>query len=492
MAIKRKNVILLHLESVSRSTLWQYRCELGTVWRLMSSSRQFNRFFTSSTSTEMSIADLMYGDAGIKDANPVFRLARRGFTLADVGGHLNELVRDNGYRYLHLGSSPYSPRLNSVNDTMVAINEPNVPTLCEKALAHFVESKNRGVPFFAYFWDDSSHLAYVSPFKEKAPGVPERLRTAYALIDASLNRLLSGLSQAGLWDDTIIVGFGDHGDEAWTHDLNRGYCHSIVPYSSITWTPMFIYDPERWSGGIDSRLVSMVDLKQTVLSMLCPDVPPLPRRPYGGIDIFKEKRDFAFSQNMFALQREYSDPEQGMVKGYAVTDGDYRLLVSSGGCNPEAAGGMALYCDQVDPSNSLNLLKFFRLDREGGIRRFVPPPDATAKHFSYTFSPPRVESLIAAYNRLRPRLQAFIKEKEAAALDEYEKIQTLSVDELLDCWREKVMALSGKEIDNSREYRQRLKAALHIELTKQEFMQQKEYQLFPQKMFTQVRQDRIL
>jgi len=103
-----------------------------------------------------------------------------------------------------------------------------------------------------------------------------------------------------------------------------------------------------------------------------------------------------------------------------------------------------------------------------------------------------VESLIAAYNRLRPRLQAFIKEKEAAALDEYEKIQTLSVDELLDCWREKVMALSGKEIDNSREYRQRLKAALHIELTKQEFMQQKEYQLFPQKMFTQVRQDRIL
>lgn len=89
-------------------------------------------------------------------------------------------------------------------------------------------------PFYAYFWDDSSHLAFSSQFKDDAPSVPERLRIAYALIDASLNRLLSGLAELGLWDNTIIIGFGDHGDEAWSHGLNRRYCHSLSPYASLT------------------------------------------------------------------------------------------------------------------------------------------------------------------------------------------------------------------------------------------------------------------
>ncbi|MDR1535486.1 MAG: sulfatase-like hydrolase/transferase, partial [Planctomycetota bacterium] len=396
---KPKNLIVIHLESISRTNLWQYRNDLGTVWRLMSRSLQFNRFFSSATSTVMAYTDLSYGDSSLFDSCPVFPLTKRYPKNKEAFSELWVECLARGYRVFNFSSSPYHKRVEDAGKFGAAVNNPDIPVLCEKALGRMAAAKREGWRFYAYFWDDSSHLAYPSPIKDRAEGVAGRLRRAYALIDASLNRLLSGLVELGLWDETVVIGFGDHGDEAWSHGLNRGYCHCLVPYASLAWTPMFIFDPGRFPPAITGQLASMVDLKATALGLLFPDQPSqFPRTPFSGLDLFRERREFAFSQNMFALQREYSDPERGMIKGYAATDGDYRLVVSSGGRKPEE-GGMELYCDQADPANSLNLLKFFRLDREGGIRRFVQPPEAVASNFTCVFEPPRVESLRAAFNR---------------------------------------------------------------------------------------------
>lgn len=417
----RKNLLVVHLESISRANLWQYRNELGTVWRLMSSALQFNRFFTNSTSTEMTVNDLVFGDSSTRDACTTFKASKTYYDTDKFTGLGPELIK-HGYQYLHFATSPYSPEREVSNSTTVIINNPNVPIVCEKALAHMAAAKRENRRFYAYFWDDSSHLAYISPHKEAALGLGGKFRAAYALEDASINRLLSGMAELGLWEDTIIVGFGDHGDEAWSHGLNRGYCHSIPPYASVSWTPMFIYDQGQFEGGMTNSLACVTDLKHTLWRLLLPEAPPQEKTsPFSGIDLFGETRDIAFSQNMFALQRERSDPEQGMVKGYAATDGNYRLVVSSGGGDLER-GGMELYCDQVDPANSLNLLRFFKLNRHGDIHRFAPPAEAAAKHFSSVFGQTQVNSLITAFGKLKPALAQFVKDKETEALKEYRKV----------------------------------------------------------------------
>lgn len=421
----KRNILVVHLESLSRSNIWQYRNELRTVWRLFSTSLQFDRFFCNSTSTTMSMTDFRFGDSSVHDCCPSYDLSKKlPYGTRCFKALPREIFdRDQSYAALTFHSSPYSPGVEKSDDFGSYINCPDGLLLSKKALSLMAKTKKGGRPFYAYFWDDASHLAFRCARKNNAPTVAERLRAAFSIIDNSLASLLSGMSELGLLENTIIVGFGDHGDEPWSHGLNRGYSHALPPYASQTWTPMFIHVPDRLESGRTSQLASMVDLKKTILHLLFPAPEYSSRRtPFEGIDLLGEKRTVAFSQNMFALQRERSDPERGMVKGYAVTDGEYRLVVASGG-DWEKAMGMSLYYDQSDPSNSFNLLKFFRLDRRSGeIRKFSPPPEAVARHFVHVFGASQVESLKDTYHRLRQALREYVAMKERLAFDDFQQI----------------------------------------------------------------------
>lgn len=473
----KKNILFLHLESISRANLWQYRNELGTVWRLMSGSYRFDRFITASTSTTMTMSDFAYGDSSVLDACPTYKASRMpGNTFAY--NNVKRIFLQHGHRLLSYHSSQYSPRRENVTADVSFISEPNIPALCEAALAQFAQSRKEKRPFCAYFWDASSHLAYVSPHKDKPDSLADRLRVAYSLVDASLNRLLSGMAEMGIWDDTVIVGFGDHGDEAWSHGFNRGYCHSIVPYASVTWTPMFIYHPSVLGQGATKALASSVDIKKTALNLFFPGAGDADNAsPFAGIDLLNGKQDVVFSHNMFALQKELSDPEQGMIKGYAAVDADYRLVVSSGGDNPRQ-GGMELYHEQSDPSNSLNLLKFFKLDRSGDIREFSPPPDAVGKHFNATFRPEAVDDIRAAFGKLKPLLAEHVKERETRALERYQYVTSADADVLI---RDALELLARDGRTGKEENLRNMFAAL-----KKEFADTPP-QLFPEKAFTMVR-----
>lgn len=443
-------------------------------------SLQFNRFFTNSTSTEMTINDVLFGDSSVKDLCPTFAASKSHLDPVRFLGLPFE-CGNNGYRYLSFATSPYGVKREAVTQNVVAVNDPNVQVACEKALFHMAVAKLEKRPFFTYFWDNSSHLASRSPQKETVENVAEKIRIGYALVDASVNRLLAGMAQLGLWEDTIIIGFGDHGDEPWSHGLNRGYCHSLSPYASVCWTPMFIYDQGGLEVGKKDNLASAIDLRYTIWPLLFPEAPPLEKAsPFSGIDLFRETRDIAFSQNMFALQREQCDPEKGMSKGYAATDGVYRLVVSSGANHPEQTG-MSLYCDQADPSNSLNLLKFFKMDRHGTIQHFAHPPEAVGKHFSGVFGPSQVDSLIAAYNNLKPLLVQFIKKKEEEALERYQDIRTNSEEKL----SQRLFDGYGRRHeyhDSSVTAKDYIPMATKIKTA----ISQSEPQLFPEKAFTVV------
>lgn len=426
----RKNLILLHLESISNTILWQYRSELATIWRLMQQSFVYTRFYSSSVSTDTVLEELSTGCSDAFDGATLFTKRWEQSTNNPKKNSLATFAKLAGYNYRRLAENPFAPPCSKWPDD----SHPDFDMLLLGAKERLKQLSTLGKPFIFRYRVVVSHMAYDDSVKIRAKTFSERFRLGYMRQDQAINTILSTLIEYGLWENSIIVCYGDHGDELWSHGLNRGYCHAIIPYASLCSVPLFIYEHGAPPGTSD-RLVSTIDLRESLIKRLIPDfdpsqvnlqgvfdgpppegwprdaMPPFRETPFNGIDAFNEKRDLAFTFNLFALQLEYSDLEAGLTKGYSVTDGTYRVVVSSGGAYPKN-GGLEFFCDRLDPFNSRNLLDFFKLDANGDIKEFYPPPEAFVREFSLIFKERAIEHLKVTFGRLKLALHEYVRDKE--------------------------------------------------------------------------------
>lgn len=405
----------MHLESISNTILWEYRAELPTVWRLMQQSMFYSRFNAASTSTTMCIDAITRGNCTIDD-----RLSRYKAQTKNPYEYWNLFhdIAHYGYEVKRFFLDHFTTRGVIDRGPWFITNDTNAFNQgLRKCLSNW---RATGKNFFIHFQNDIAHMAFDDEVKIRAKSFSERFRLAYMQLDASINFLLQQLAEFGFWENTLIVCYGDHGDELWGHSLTRGFCHAIAPYASLVWTPLFIYDNGR-TVGVSDQLVSAVDLRETLVKAIIPDFrcPPegFPFRtiPFSGRDIASEKNEYVFSQNLYGLQLEYADLEQALTKGYSVTDGIYRLVAASGGKRPKD-GGMEFYYDRLDPTNSRNLLDFFQLGVDGEIIGFAPPPEATSEEFKLLFTPETVRHMTESFHALRRELRNYVRAKEAEAL----------------------------------------------------------------------------
>lgn len=58
--------------------------------------------------------------------------------------------------------------------------------------------------------------------------------------------------------NTLIVGYGDHGDSLYSHGFQHNMCHGEPPYCPMCWTPCFIYDGV--TAATYENVASLVDL----------------------------------------------------------------------------------------------------------------------------------------------------------------------------------------------------------------------------------------
>lgn len=167
--------------------------------------------------------------------------------------------------------------------------------------------------------------------------------SSVSYMDAQLGKVLDGLEQQGLADDTIVVLWGDHG---W-HLGDHGSWTKHSNYEQANRIPIIIVAPGVTKpGSVTHQLAETVDIYPT-LAALAGLAPPKTSQPIDGLDLTpvmldeqKRIRDYAY--------HAYS--KQGRM-GRAIRDSRYRLVEWS---NDEEVE-YELYDYQEDPLETVNI-----------------------------------------------------------------------------------------------------------------------------------------
>jgi arylsulfatase A-like enzyme/Tfp pilus assembly protein PilF len=147
--------------------------------------------------------------------------------------------------------------------SLSAIQRPGNEVL-DKALPWIEQAGSS--PFFAWIhlYDPHSPYRPPEPFESRYKGHPYNGEIAFA--DSQIARLVSVLQARGLYDRTVIVVLGDHGESLGDHGESS---HGFFVYNSVTHVPFLIRAP--FTGAAHRRVadpVRSVDVMPTVLDLL--------------------------------------------------------------------------------------------------------------------------------------------------------------------------------------------------------------------------------
>lgn len=166
----------------------------------------------------------------------------------------------------------------------------------------------RDEPFFmfAHFYDP--HIDYAPPEPFASQYADDLYTGEISYMDQCVGEIISKLKEFDLYDSTLIVVMGDHGESLGEHGEAE---HGYYVYQSVVHVPLIILSPGERGGKRIGQVVSLVDVMPTILSYL--DI-PIPQSVQG-----KDLSGFAGEQ---------SDSGQGR---YVYTEA---MTATKYGCNP--------------------------------------------------------------------------------------------------------------------------------------------------------------
>jgi hypothetical protein len=391
-----KNLLILHLESITRQRLAAFGSLFPNTRRLMQDALVFDNFFSSATSTLMVVTYLFHGNDFEFDAASEFKGMRPAannrnlFSVLRSRGYNADLVCLSGFH----GEGP--TRLGCWSDDL----PPVWGTNDYPALFGRFDELTDAPPFAIYVWDLITHVEHSLALAPFSSGLTDQIRRACGVADEAVGVMLSTLERKGLLANTTVVIYGDHGDDYWTHGFKGGLIHATEPYTQTTWTPLAIRD-STLAASTREDLASTIDLAPTCLALL--GIDGVAEFPHSGKNLLTDAPELVFSQNYTANQPD--NRELGIRKAFAVTDGTYNLLASS--------RGLELYAYRLDPGNHCNLLHFFDLLPDGGLALRALP--GAAGHFRAALqeNPHAVANLASHFGSLRAALAERVAAKRA-------------------------------------------------------------------------------
>lgn len=128
-------------------------------------------------------------------------------------------------------------------------------------------------PFLAVYLTGTTHHPYWAPtrlgFHEFAEGQENQEQNRYLnavhYLDWFVDQLLQQYKAAGVYDDTIFVVVGDHG-ESFIENGRRQ--HNASLYEETLAVPLLIHSPRRVKPAKDSRIVSLTDILPSVADIM--------------------------------------------------------------------------------------------------------------------------------------------------------------------------------------------------------------------------------
>lgn len=331
-----KNLLLLHLESLN---LLNYKInpDLFPVVREMEKQCiVFDQYYSTATSTLMVIGDLLYGGMKLyEECDSLAAIPKEYCYSSSLFDDLKEQGYNTGIYIYPDGADRESAETRHIagfHNRMELIREYS-------KYVNAFDTKMNHQPFALMACNYISNLSFGSNVDINHYGMDtDYWEAGYRCMDRCCGDLLKLLEDKKLMNDTIVVLYGDHGDDYWGHGTHNGLAHAIEPNNLLIHTPLFIWDgiyreePEH-----DQRLIQTSDLREIIMSMLNgKSIDNLPNRRY------------AISRNEYAAQPVR---EESFNKAYSVTEGRYLLMVSG--------KGLEMYDIKMDPACQNNVLRFF-------------------------------------------------------------------------------------------------------------------------------------
>lgn len=332
----KKNLLLLHLESLN---LLNYKMnpDLFPVVREMEKQCiVFDQYYSTATSTLMVIGDLLYG--GMKLYEECASLAAIPKEYCYSSSFFDDL-KEQGYHagiYIY----PEGGDRESAEARHIAGFHNRMELIREyPKYVNAFDTKMNHQPFALMACNYISNLSFGSYVDINNYGMDTDYWAAgYRCMDRCCGDLIKLLEDKKLMNDTIVVLYGDHGDDYWGHGTHNGLAHAIEPNNLLIHTPLFIWDGiRREDAEHDQRLIQTSDLREIIMALLNgKSIDNLPNRRY------------AISRNEYAAQPVR---EESFNKAYSVTEGRYLLMVSG--------KGLEMYDIKMDPACQNNVLRFF-------------------------------------------------------------------------------------------------------------------------------------
>lgn len=365
----KKNLLFIHLESLNMVNYKMNRDLFPTLKEVEKHCMVFEQYYSTATSTLMVIGDLLYGGMNLYEecetldyipkeycysSSLLDDLKAQGYNTG-VYTYLNGLDQESakarhlvGFQNQMVLASDYSEYINTLEREMN--RQPFALMACNYV-------SNMGLNHYIDINDYSINTDY--------------WEAGYRCMDRSCLDIMQLLKSKNLVENTIVVMYGDHGDDYWGHGFHNGLTHAIEPNSLLIHTPLFIWDGgDREQPKYDLRLVQTSDLRRIIENLLIEK----------SIDELLSRK-YAISRNAYAAQPVR---EESFNKTYSVTDGRYLLMVSS--------RGVEMYDNKMDPACQNNVLRFFNY--ENGVLKEKRDDLKELKYHFFSYWTPREQRIL--------------------------------------------------------------------------------------------------
>lgn len=379
-----KNLVIFHMESVS-NVIYQLNKDLFPNLNKWSCYfEKYTNYYSTATSTVMVMSDLFFGDMTIFDASDYLEDI---YTLKSSKKSVFECLNERGYVtqtfFYGYDGHERNRKLNGVINNGGTFWDGDEEEAFLSSFDHFTQT---AVPFAAFIEENVSHVTYKGTRLKKEMPQIEKYENKYRVMDETVGRIFEQLQENGLLDNTVIILYGDHGDEYWFHGYHEGYTHAIAPYTSLVHCPFFIFNGMNESK-INDELLSTVDTYNMIMNAL-------------GIGKKHEAAEYVISRNLFANQQRRADI---FDKGYSITDGKYTLLLTR--------AGLSMYQNRLDPYNLNNILEFF-LFEEDELRYNEEFNKMLSSHYKSLMIQAEKDEIRNKFGYLRKKLYQYVESNE--------------------------------------------------------------------------------